>query len=489
MQPTLSEANRLAELETIIERGKETFVEVGTALLEIRDSRLYKEKFKTFENYCQERWGMSRIHAHRMIEAAAVANNLLPIGNKPENEAQARELAALPPEQQRQVASTTDFKRATAKQVRKKVQAILPPKHKPSSPELKSKPNADEEEDFMLPVGRLHEAAGICTDALAWFCEQNHVKVSITDTSLGQLVASFTQLDELLASKPRQKQPYIGPSHAVQEKVRLLEALAGIEQRHKQRIQEHEDYIHSGNFWRHYAVIAGRRRVNLAMTHADIQQQLHQRPFYAADPHIATLRLKRLERVAKSGDWIASGWALREIHECQLFGKSFSFESYCQKRLGFASDSTGKDRIRAAEIAANLDIRNWRNVGISVLLALAPLSDEQQKHVAATISLTESNDRNVLRDMVRELRKQQQKPPKQEAIPIGTAEEIAEVTAFYNKLDVLLTGLGEKWKADVKPYLTKMPNGGVREEEGLSDTRLKAILDFVTKEMDTILRD
>ena len=34
-----------------------------------------------YEDYCLDRWGMSRIHAHRMIEAATVTGNLLPIGN------------------------------------------------------------------------------------------------------------------------------------------------------------------------------------------------------------------------------------------------------------------------------------------------------------------------------------------------------------------------------------------------------------------------
>lgn len=44
---------------------------------------------------------MSRIHAHRMIEAAYVTNNLLPIGNiLPRTESQARPLASLEPAEQ-----------------------------------------------------------------------------------------------------------------------------------------------------------------------------------------------------------------------------------------------------------------------------------------------------------------------------------------------------------------------------------------------------
>ena len=50
----------------------------------------------TLEDYCRERWGMSRVHAHRQIEAAKVASNLLPTGNIPTTERQARPLVGLP---------------------------------------------------------------------------------------------------------------------------------------------------------------------------------------------------------------------------------------------------------------------------------------------------------------------------------------------------------------------------------------------------------
>lgn len=47
---------------------------------------------------------MSRIHAHRMIEAAGVCE-MLPIGNKPATESQARPLAKLPAEEQAEAAA------------------------------------------------------------------------------------------------------------------------------------------------------------------------------------------------------------------------------------------------------------------------------------------------------------------------------------------------------------------------------------------------
>lgn len=101
---TTPEQDRLVELEGVVDRGLGTFVEVGLALKEIRDNKLYRTKHATFENYCQQRWRLSRIHGHRLIEAAGVARDLLPIGNNLLTcEAQARELVPLSPEERRRV--------------------------------------------------------------------------------------------------------------------------------------------------------------------------------------------------------------------------------------------------------------------------------------------------------------------------------------------------------------------------------------------------
>jgi transcriptional regulator of aromatic amino acid metabolism len=80
----------LAELEGIVRTGLATYQEVGSALDEIHEHKLYRElKYKNFKTYLQERWGISRAHAYRLINAAKVAE-MSPIGDKPENEYQAR---------------------------------------------------------------------------------------------------------------------------------------------------------------------------------------------------------------------------------------------------------------------------------------------------------------------------------------------------------------------------------------------------------------
>ena len=96
----------LAHYEAIIERGLKTFVEVGNALLAIREGKLYRQKYayKTFDEYCQKRWGFVRRQADRLISAAEVIDNLRPVGLiSPQTERQARPLTQLEPEQQREV--------------------------------------------------------------------------------------------------------------------------------------------------------------------------------------------------------------------------------------------------------------------------------------------------------------------------------------------------------------------------------------------------
>lgn len=92
----------LQECESVIGKGLATFIDVGTALIEIRDQRLYRAQYGTFEEYCHERWSMNRNYANKLISASEVVANLgtrVPI--LPDNERQARPLAKLEPEQQR----------------------------------------------------------------------------------------------------------------------------------------------------------------------------------------------------------------------------------------------------------------------------------------------------------------------------------------------------------------------------------------------------
>lgn len=100
---TALEQNELERCEVVIKQGLETFIEVGQALLTIREKRLYRLEFGTFEDYCRDRWGMEKSQTYRLIDAAKVIDNISPIGELlPKTESQARPLTQLQPEAQRE---------------------------------------------------------------------------------------------------------------------------------------------------------------------------------------------------------------------------------------------------------------------------------------------------------------------------------------------------------------------------------------------------
>lgn len=98
-----TEADRLQQLESVIDRGKQAFIEVGTALVEIRVNRLYRSEFKTFEEYCQSKWGFSRQFANRTIESSGIASALETTVSI-SNERTAREFISVPAEDRSTVA-------------------------------------------------------------------------------------------------------------------------------------------------------------------------------------------------------------------------------------------------------------------------------------------------------------------------------------------------------------------------------------------------
>lgn len=123
---TRDESGRLATLEKVISENFLGFVAVGNALVEINEKRLYRTKEgRTFEEYCNEIWEMSKSRAYQLIAAASVVENVHTCGHfdsqklalenvknfshfapgkinfiAPRNESQARELAKLNPNEQ-----------------------------------------------------------------------------------------------------------------------------------------------------------------------------------------------------------------------------------------------------------------------------------------------------------------------------------------------------------------------------------------------------
>ena len=70
------EAERLEECEATISKGLTHFVEVGKALIEVKEYRLYRATHATFAEYCRERWSMAKSQAYRVMEAAQIVGIL-----------------------------------------------------------------------------------------------------------------------------------------------------------------------------------------------------------------------------------------------------------------------------------------------------------------------------------------------------------------------------------------------------------------------------
>lgn len=102
--PNEVEIDDLNHYEHVITTGLKTFVQVGNALVSIRDRRLYRGTYHTFEDYCRERWGFSDSRARQLISAAETVTTVTVHGlPAPTNEAQARELSRVPDEQRAEV--------------------------------------------------------------------------------------------------------------------------------------------------------------------------------------------------------------------------------------------------------------------------------------------------------------------------------------------------------------------------------------------------
>lgn len=164
MAVTTTEGNLTPELldlmehEKVIEQGMQTFIDVGWALLQIRDGRKYRAiGHSTFEDYCAARWSMTPQHANRTIAAAEIAGTLEPIGSiSPTHESQIRPLKVLPPEERTEAweeAVEEAGGQPTAAQVAKAVEKRQPPKAK-SHPATFSDPILDKMAEHLNEAGQ-----------------------------------------------------------------------------------------------------------------------------------------------------------------------------------------------------------------------------------------------------------------------------------------------------------------------------------------------
>jgi len=203
----LTEKERLSlkRHEETLEKGFKSFWEVGRALVEIRDRKLYKEKHLTFEFYLRDRWNLGKSHAYRYISAAKMLATLSPIGETPkllpESESQIRSLCGLKPSDARvawnNCIATAGGKPVTATIVEAEVAKLKA--HKPAKPKSDATVN---DESTVVSFDEEHDVAFMNMDAAL----QDLKKVKRLDASqrkdwtklLKDIVAKLETLDVTL---------------------------------------------------------------------------------------------------------------------------------------------------------------------------------------------------------------------------------------------------------------------------------------------------
>ncbi|MGR3279779.1 hypothetical protein ACSYAD_32500 [Acaryochloris marina NIES-2412] len=64
------------DIHAALKTGAEVVLAIGTALDQIRDRKLYKAEFRTFEAYVNKKFSMKRSRAYHLISAARVIKEL-----------------------------------------------------------------------------------------------------------------------------------------------------------------------------------------------------------------------------------------------------------------------------------------------------------------------------------------------------------------------------------------------------------------------------
>ena len=94
------ERTRFNHLKDEVQDWWKDRLRVGKALTEIRDSKLYRQEYRTFEDFCDVEFPEFQFkYAYRLIKYAEIAATV----SAPINERQARALAAVPTEQREEV--------------------------------------------------------------------------------------------------------------------------------------------------------------------------------------------------------------------------------------------------------------------------------------------------------------------------------------------------------------------------------------------------
>ena len=140
-----AEKARLSKAEARVLANTDAYVDVGLALREIREGKLYRETHSTFEAYCLARFDFGSNYGNRLMNAAEAIQKLktVPIGTVllPTSESQARELLKVDeskwPKVMQLAKKRAGDKKINALHIQLAAQEVVPPT------EIESKQKAD----------------------------------------------------------------------------------------------------------------------------------------------------------------------------------------------------------------------------------------------------------------------------------------------------------------------------------------------------------
>jgi hypothetical protein len=134
---TQAEINRKTQLEQVIDRSHAQFIEVGLAVAEIRQGKLYQIEYETFEEYCDKHWGWTKQRIYQIMDATEIHRSLPPkVNNLLTRESQLRPLKSVPPVQReivvREASKASPNGHVTAKAITEAAQRVVTPKPTPT---------------------------------------------------------------------------------------------------------------------------------------------------------------------------------------------------------------------------------------------------------------------------------------------------------------------------------------------------------------------
>ncbi len=115
---TAQEQIDLRRYEIEIEENRDAFLTMAADLFEIWSRRLYRENYRSFKQYCRERWDFSRAYGYQLINAHKTIEKVSTVVDTPvaiTSGTQALVLAKVPEEQQAEVVKKAMQKAADGK--------------------------------------------------------------------------------------------------------------------------------------------------------------------------------------------------------------------------------------------------------------------------------------------------------------------------------------------------------------------------------------